>query len=117
VAALGAATTSLALRDPHHHGSWGICPSAAMGVYCPFCGGLRAVNDLTHGDVLAAASSNLMLVVALPFALVALGLWVSDAWRGTRRTIAVPVPAVWLVVALVVGFAVLRNIPGSWLAP
>ena len=31
--------------------SWGLCPSAALGFSCPGCGGLRAVNDLTHGDV------------------------------------------------------------------
>ena len=30
-----------------------------LGFYCPGCGGLRAVNDLTHGDVGAALSSNL----------------------------------------------------------
>ena len=36
------------------------------GAWCPGCGSLRAVNDLTHGDVLAAASSNLVLVLALP---------------------------------------------------
>ncbi len=58
IGGLGLATLALHLRDPHVGGSWGICPSAAMGFWCPGCGGLRAVNDLTHGEVASAASSR-----------------------------------------------------------
>ncbi len=64
---VGAATIALHFRDPHEAGSWGYCPfSALTGLYCPGCGGLRAVNDLTNGDVLGAASSNLVFVAAGP---------------------------------------------------
>ena len=60
---LALATTALRLRDPHTSGSWGFCPSKLLlGIDCPGCGGLRAVNDLTHLDVASAASSNLLLV-------------------------------------------------------
>lgn len=84
---LGAAVTAgltvaLHFRDPHQSGSWGFCPSAAMGVYCPGCGGLRAVNDLTNFDLVAAASSNLLFIVLIPLIL---GLWVRRlvvGWRG-----------------------------------
>lgn len=119
VGVVAAAAVALHLRDPHESGAWGYCPSAAMGISCPGCGTLRAVNDLTHGDLAAAASSNLLFVVALPFVLLGLGLWAVDRWRGTTRT----VPRAWrrpLVVAAVVvlvAFTVLRNLPGSWLAP
>ena len=45
----------LHFRDPHASGSWGFCPWLALtGLYCPGCGGLRAVNDLTNGDLLGA---------------------------------------------------------------
>jgi hypothetical protein len=120
VGGLGLATLALHLRDPHQHGSWGICPSAAMGVWCPGCGGLRAVNDLTHGHLLEAASSNLAFMVALPFVLLGLGIWIVGRWRGT--TIDVPQRAVNLVcvaaLAALAVFTVLRNLPaGSWLAP
>ena len=54
IGGLAAATVALHFRDPHVQGSWGFCPSAAMGFYCPGCGGLRAVNDLTNGEVGAA---------------------------------------------------------------
>ena len=51
-----------------------------MGVYCPGCGGLRAVNDLTNGDLGAAASSNLLLVVLLPVAVLWLLRWSRGRW-------------------------------------
>ena len=119
IGGLSLATLALHLRDPHSSGSWGICPSAAMGFYCPGCGGLRAVNDLSNGDLLGAASSNLAFVVALPFILVGLVLWVVGRWRG--RSYAPPMsvirPVAYVSLVLIVAFTVLRNLPGSWLAP
>ncbi|MFB9314888.1 DUF2752 domain-containing protein [Nocardioides plantarum] len=118
IAGLAAATLALALRDPHQHGSWGLCPSQAMGFDCPGCGGLRAVNDLTHGRLLDAASSNLYLVVAIPVVVLLLGRWVVDAWRGTERP-ASPLTVPLLVTAglVLVAFTVLRNVPAcGWLA-
>lgn len=120
-AGLAAATLALHLRDPHVDGSWGFCPSAALGFWCPGCGGLRGVNDLTHGDVAAAASSNLLLVVLAPVAVAALAVWTWHRWRGTtpprpghRTTVA----ATTLLLVVMLVFTVLRNTPsGSWLAP
>ena len=80
IGGLAAATVALHVRDPHTRYSWGMCPSAALGLSCPGCGGLRAVNDLTHGDLAAAASSNLLLVGRDPVAVVVLGLW----WAGRQ---------------------------------
>ena len=119
IGALGAATVALHLRDPHAEGSWGYCPSALLGVACPGCGGLRAVHDLTHLQLADAASSNLLFVLALPVVLLALGRWVVDQWRGTPRVTRVELA--WVattgVLTLLVAFTVLRNLPGSWLAP
>ena len=75
IGGLAAATVALHYRDPHESGSWGYCPSAALGFWCPGCGGLRAVNDLTHGDVGAAASSNLLFIALLPILVFLLGRW------------------------------------------
>ena len=115
-----AATIALRLRDPHDSGSWGYCPWKLLtGLDCPGCGSLRAVNDLTHGDVAAAASSNLLFVVAVPVAVVLWLLWARRSWTGTaarpldKRTTRV-LWATTLVVTVV--FTVLRNTPwGSWL--
>ena len=120
VASLAAATVALHLRDPHVSHSWGVCPLYALtGIYCPGCGGLRGVNDLTNGHVAQAASSNLLLVLALPFTVVLLARWSYGAWTG-REVRAIPVLPKALTTALILFallFTVLRNLPGSWLAP
>lgn len=111
----GLGALALRWRDPHVQGSWGVCPfSLLSGLDCPGCGSLRAVHHLTHGDVAAAASSNLLLVLALPF--VVLG-W----WRWSQGRPLVTGSGRWLLPVVVgllgLGFAVLRNLPaGSWLA-
>jgi hypothetical protein len=120
MAGLGAATLALHLRDPHAHGSWGLCPLYALtGVYCPGCGGLRAVNDLGNGHPGQAASSNLLLVLAIPVILLALGRWTYAAWTGRDLAVlpATPRAVRTGVVVLLVVFTLARNLPGSWLAP
>ena len=83
------ASVALHFRDPHQSGSWGFCPWLLLtGTYCPGCGGLRAVNDLTRGDLGAAASSNLLFVSSIP---IVAWLWVrsvSQRWRGVRESAA-----------------------------
>lgn len=117
---LAAATVALHFRDPHDQNSWGLCPSAAMGVYCPGCGGLRAVNDLSNLQVGAAASSNLLFVASLPliafvFWRWSYGRWSGRPWDPSPRTLN-RVTGVYAV--LLVVFTVLRNTAaGSWLAP
>lgn len=116
-----AAVALLAVRDPHEHGSYGFCPWLALtGTACPLCGGLRAVHDLTAGDLGAAASSNLLVVASLPVLGV---LWVRSltaGWRGggspyDDRTVRL---LLLTAVGLVVAFWVVRNLPFlGWLAP
>jgi hypothetical protein len=122
---VGGLTIALHFRDPHSSGSWGYCPFYALtGLYCPGCGGLRAVNDLTNGDVVGAASSNLVLLVMIPVVVVLWLRWTGRAWSGApapagraRPGVAVGLWVVVLSVVLVL-FVVLRNLPmGSWLAP
>jgi hypothetical protein len=122
---VGGLTIALHFRDPHASGSWGYCPFYALtGLYCPGCGGLRAVNDLTNGDVGAAVSSNLLFVALIPVIVVLWLRWTDRAWRGAsapaeRERFGVSV-GVWVTVFAVVlaVFGVLRNLPmGSWLAP
>lgn len=119
VAAAGVA--AVGLRDPHARGSWGLCPFlVATGRPCPFCGGLRAVSDVLHGDLAAAVHSNLLVLLLVPFALVATGVWLVRRGRGRGDE---PVP--WATratavagVLLVATFWALRLLPGfAWLTP
>ena len=116
-----AASVALHLRDPHQSGSWGFCPWLVLtGTACPGCGGLRAVHDLTHGEVAAAVSSNAVLVGSLPLLV---GLWtrsVVHRWRDERPPVPAAVVA-WsggVAIALLLVFWVVRNLPfATYLAP
>lgn len=119
-AGLAAATLALHVRDPHVTHSWGVCPLYALtGIYCPGCGGLRAVNDLTDGHVGQAASSNLLLLLAIPVAVVLFARWSYASWTGRELRVVPEIPQAVRVglVVLAAVFTVARNLPGSWLAP
>lgn len=96
-----------------------LCPLKALtGLDCPLCGSLRAVHALTRADVVGAAGHNLVLVLAIPFAM---GTWC--AWvrrRAAGETHPAPAPPRWMfpvLLVMVVAFTVVRNLAiGHWLA-
>jgi len=88
---------------------------AATGLYCPGCGGTRALLSMLDHDFRAALRYNPLLIVggAALVVLFAAGWWRRrEFWQ--RR-------APWLLGAALgamVVFGVLRNLPGfEWLAP
>lgn len=118
-AGVALATLALRLRDPHVSGAWGGCPTKLLtDLDCPLCGSLRAVNDLTHLDVGAALSSNLVFVLAVPLILFLWGRRLVANWRGGAAMQPLTVPSwVWVAGLVALGvFTVARNLPGSWLA-
>ena len=74
----------------HHTGGYAVAPGglltcplhASTGLFCPFCGGLRCVAALSHGDVAAAASMNVVVLLLLPVLAVWWLLGVRAAWSG-----------------------------------
>jgi hypothetical protein len=82
------------------------------GLNCPGCGGLRAAHQLLHGHLKEAFALNPLLVLIAP-ALAWFG--VAQVWRTiTGREVAHPFrhPAwVWALLAAVVGFGIVRNLP------
>ena len=121
VGAIGAGLfTLLRFRDPHGSGSYGYCPSLLLtGIPCPGCGGLRAVNDLTHGNVVAALSSNLLAVALVALLAVAWLAWVVRRWRRQGGPMMV-LSDRWgyVAIATLVVFGIIRNLPfGAVLAP
>lgn len=130
--AVAAATGYLALVDPNQPGHYLTCPVlAATGLYCAGCGGLRAVHDLAHLDLAGAWAMNPLLVLAAPFAVWAWARWLrrslAPAAAGVRERAGARAAVsdrrnallAWGVLAAVVGFSVLRNLPAlaPWLAP
>ncbi len=115
-----AAATLLHVRDPHVDGAYGYCPFLELtGRPCPGCGGLRAVSALTHGDIAAALSSNLLAVGLVAILVVAWAAWVFRRARGTdARMFAMSDRALILVLVVALAFGVARNTPwGAVLAP
>ena len=109
-----ATTVALHLHDPHQQGSWGLCPFKLLtGWDCPGCGGLRAVNDLTNGDVAAAVGSNLLFVASLPLLVALWGRWLWRTWTGQPPRPSGPAmkPLVTAYFALLLVFTVVRNTP------
>ncbi|MDY0979731.1 hypothetical protein B8X02_05950 [Stenotrophomonas rhizophila] len=87
------------------------CPLYALtGLYCPGCGSTRCLYSLVHFDWSGAMAMNPLLVTSLPFLLLML---LNNA--GVRMRALDPLmrvlanPTFWLV--LLVGYAVLRNLP------
>lgn len=105
LAVLAVVTLAVTIRDPHQHGSWGVCPTYAIfGIYCPGCGSLRALHDLATGHLGEAIGHNALVLPAMAFLAYA-GL--GRAGPGWAR--------IWLIA--MIAFTVARNFPGSPLAP
>jgi hypothetical protein len=99
-----------------------VCWSQGIfGVDCPLCGGLRCVNSLVRGDLVAAADHNVLLAAVLPVVAVVWAVWMVAAARGRR--LHLPRAPKWLLGAagvVVLAFTVARNVDGGpfidWLA-
>lgn len=119
-AGVAVAAAVLHVRDPHVAGAYGVCPTYALtGLWCPACGGLRAVHHLTNFDIGAAVGSNMLVVPVLVAAVIVWIRWVVRRWQGSRgRLLTIRPSATVAVVFILVAFTVIRNTPwGSWLAP
>ncbi len=112
-----AGLAALVVRDPHGSGSYGTCPSLLLGVYCPGCGALRGTHDLATGHVVEAVGHNLLLLPALAWLA---WWWLAQATSGTRAAVGGPWESgrfAYGLLAVLAVFTVLRNVPGSPLAP
>lgn len=105
--------------DPNQAGHYPTCPFLFVtGLYCPGCGSLRAVHALAHGDVPEALSRNPLTVLSVPLLVALWVLWTRRRLTGRRRSWAAPGWAIWGLLAVVIAFWILRNLPGfAFLAP
>jgi hypothetical protein len=99
--------------DPRRFHFYPVCFfHRTTGLLCAGCGCLRAMHQLLHGHVVTAFRFNPLLVVSLPFIV----------WFGAKQTLnkARNLPASpriravwwWLLLAVLIVFTLLRNVPG-----
>jgi len=106
VAGIGA---DVAFDPVHRHVP--LCPFKALtGWDCPFCGGLRAVDELVHGHLTAALHANAVVIIAGPLLVL---LWCDSMRRHQAGRPARVVPKwTWLAAVVVLSaFTVVRNLP------
>jgi hypothetical protein len=98
--------------DPRRYHFYPICfLHKTTGLLCAGCGCLRSMHQLLHGHLVTAFRFNPLLIVSLPFL----------AWFGVRQMVrkAMNQPAaairpawLWVLLFVLVGFTVMRNVPG-----
>ncbi|MDW7980289.1 MAG: DUF2752 domain-containing protein [Verrucomicrobiales bacterium] len=84
---------------------------ALTGLKCAGCGGLRAIHKLLHGEFADALRYNALVVISLPFALLAVARAALLHTAHAQPRQGVPIPLVWLLGGTVLAFGVLRNLP------
>jgi hypothetical protein len=108
--------------NPSHYGFYPRCwLYTTTGIYCPGCGSLRAMHQLTHGHLGAALRCNLLLTLSLPFAAYYL-LRHALRWIAGKPPPPLTVRPGWIAALAIVliMYTILRNIhaaPFIYLAP
>jgi len=112
-AMLAGALAYIGIADPHRPGFVApLCPLHALtGLNCPACGGLRMTHDLLRGDLSAAVTDNVFLLIGLPL----LAAWMVSR-RRARKPI-MPISAIIVITVAVLTWTVIRNLPGFPLVP
>jgi Protein of unknown function (DUF2752) len=96
------------------------CPFHELtGLWCPGCGSTRSACALAHGDVASAFRHNVLFLPTLAFLV---WIWAAYAVRSFVPSLAdrpwarSPLALLrrpWWMVAVVVAFWVVRNVPGA----
>ena len=99
--------------DPSRYHFYPVCFfHKTTGLLCAGCGTLRATHQLLHGHLVTALRFNPLLVVSLPFF-----LWFGVkgvVQKARNQPVALGIRPVcwWLLLAVLIGFTLLRNVPG-----
>ena len=113
-ASLAAATLFIVARNPHETQlSFGCLMFNAVGVYCPGCGGTRAVHDVFTGDFAGALHMNaLVTLLVIPLGIAGLLYWFARSAGYRLPSFNPPMWVTWTAVGVVAAFWVVRNMPG-----
>jgi len=116
------------LLPPEKRGIYPPCLFHSLtGLYCPGCGGVRAIHNLLHGRILTALRFNpIVAILSIPVVLyfLYLGRFALTGrtfrWRIRLKNLKVKKGTLWILLAGMLLFWILRNInlyPFSLLAP
>ncbi|MCW2869117.1 MAG: rane protein [Streptomyces oryziradicis] len=119
LAGVAAAFAYVGTVDPNAPGHYPVCPLLHFtGLYCPGCGGLRSAYAVVHGEFGTALGLNALAVAGYGLFAVLWTVWLVRAARGRPFTVRLRPAHWWAVGAVVLAFAVVRNLPfGAALAP
>ena len=111
-AAAVSALIALYLFNPTQFGFYPQCLLyKATGLHCPGCGSLRAMHALLHGHVKAAFGLNPLAVLLAPAGLCG---WIIQRRKDKNwSTSQIPAAWIWLLLATLITYGILRNIP-AW---
>ena len=113
LATLAGISVWVLVRNPLKETVFPPCPlHATTGLWCPGCGATRASYLLFRGDVASALHYNALWVVLAPFALYQAVAYAGEAF-GVRwlRRIPLSRPVIVALIASLIGFGVVRNLP------
>ena len=98
--------------DPAAHGFYPFCIFyRTTGLLCPGCGSLRSFHHLLHGEVVDAIRYNPLLVASCPFLIWFGARLLGRALGKEMKPIVVKPKWMWVGLAILVGFGILRNLP------
>ena len=99
--------------DPARQVTYTLCPfSAVTGFDCPGCGTLRGLHQLLQGNFLAALDLNPLMVLTLPFLVLAFSAMLATEITGKRTpSIFIPAKWIWGLLVVIIVFSTLRNLP------
>lgn len=90
------------------------CPFYVVtGFHCPGCGSQRAFHEILHGNIIAGIQHNLLVILAV--LVIAYKFFVFFRNKAnpekSSRNLLYHNAAPWIILILVVGFWIIRNIP------
>lgn len=88
------------------------------GLYCPGCGGTRAVDALLHGHFLAALRFNPVTTLALPLIGLMWARWIyklATNRPGSTWSIRLSKRTVYGIAIFLTLYMIARNLPFAWL--
>lgn len=88
------------------------------GWNCPSCGATRGLYALLHGHLLVAMRDNALMMIGLALFPARAAWWLSKQKSGGRAGAFFPSSWLWPVLAVLLVFSVLRNLPAfAFLSP